>query len=55
VRRWQTISATFAARRLIWLVDLLAHEPDKLKTAMDLIVWGRGDELLKISQTFTPA
>lgn len=39
-----------AARRLIWLLDLLAREPDKLKTAFDLIVWGKGEELLKSSQ-----
>ena len=30
------------ARRLIWLLDLLAREPDSLKTGFDLIVWGRG-------------
>jgi hypothetical protein len=27
-----------AARRLIWLMDVLANNPDQLKTAFDLIV-----------------
>ncbi len=44
LRRWETgeRKPSGAARRLIWLLDLLAREPDKLKTAFDLIVWGKG-------------
>jgi DNA-binding transcriptional regulator YiaG len=47
VRRWETgeRKPSGAARRLIWLLNLLAHEPDKLKTAFDLIVWGKGPAL----------
>ena len=48
LRRWETgeRNPSGAARRLIWLLDLLAREPDKLKTAFDLILWGRGEECL---------
>lgn len=49
VRRWENgdRNPSGAARRLIWLLNLLAHEPDKLKTAFDLVVWGKGEELQK--------
>ena len=49
LRRWETgqRNPSGAARRLIWLMDLLAREPDKLKTAFDLIVWGKGEECVK--------
>src|ERR1035438_1678460 len=49
LRRWETgeRNTSGAARRLIWLLDVLAHEPDKLKSAVDLFVWGRSEELLK--------
>jgi DNA-binding transcriptional regulator YiaG len=52
LRRWETgeRNPSGAARRLIWLMDLLAHEPDKLKTATDLILWGKGDECLAVSR-----
>jgi DNA-binding XRE family transcriptional regulator len=52
LRRWETgeRKPSGAARRLIWLLDLLTHEPDKLKNAMDLIVWGRGEECLAVSR-----
>jgi DNA-binding transcriptional regulator YiaG len=52
LRRWETgeRKPSGAARRLIWLLDLLAREPDKLKSAFDLIVWGRGEELLKFKE-----
>jgi DNA-binding transcriptional regulator YiaG len=51
LRRWETGERhpSGAARRLIWLMDLLAREPDKLKTAFDLIVWGKGDSLKEFS------
>jgi DNA-binding transcriptional regulator YiaG len=47
LRRWENgeRNPSGAARRLIWLLDLLAREPDSLKTAFDLIVWGRGEGL----------
>src|SRR5262249_26435190 len=52
LRRWGTGERrpSGAARRLIWLLDLLAREPEKLKNAMDLIVWGKGEELERISR-----
>jgi DNA-binding transcriptional regulator YiaG len=52
LRRWETgqRNPSGAARRLIWLMDLLAHEPDKLKTAVDLIFWGKGEECVKFSR-----
>lgn len=55
VRRWETgeRKPSGAARRLIWLLNMLAREPDQLKTAFDLIVWGKGDELLKYSAATT--
>jgi len=55
LRRWETgeRKPSGAARRLIWLMDLLAHEPDKLKTAFDLIVWGKGKECLAVSRQLT--
>ena len=52
LRRWETgeRNPSGAARRLIWLMDLLAREPDKLKTAVDLIFWGKGEECLAVSR-----
>lgn len=52
LRRWETGERrpSGAARRLIWMLDLLAREPEKLKSAMDLIVWGKRDELKGISR-----
>jgi len=46
VRSWESgqRNPSGAARRLIWLLDLLAHEPHKLKSAMDLVFWGKGKE-----------
>jgi DNA-binding transcriptional regulator YiaG len=43
VRRWETGERrpSGAARRLIWLLNLLAKEPDQLKNAADLIFWGK--------------
>ena len=47
LRRWETGERhpSGAARRLIWLLDLLANEPHKLQTAMDMIFWGKREEL----------
>lgn len=49
VRRWETgeRNPSGAARRLIWLLDLLVHHPEKLKSGMDLIFWGKGAECLE--------
>lgn len=51
LRRWETgeRKPSGAARRLVWLLNLLAHEPDGLKDAFDLIVWGKGDDCLGFS------
>lgn len=49
LRRWESGERrpSGAARRLVWLLHLLAHEPESLKDAFNLIVWGRDEELLK--------
>lgn len=49
VRRWETgqRKPSGAARRLIWLLNLLAHEPKKLKSGLDLIFWGKTEECLE--------
>ena len=50
LRRWESGERrpSGAARRLIWLLELLTNEPDNFKSAFDLIIWGRGQELQKI-------
>lgn len=52
VRRWESgeRNPTGAARRLIWFLDLYIREPNKLKSALDLIFWGKGDECLAVSK-----
>jgi DNA-binding transcriptional regulator YiaG len=52
LRRWETgeRNPNGAARRLIWLLNQLAFHPKKLKSAMDLLFWGRGKELRKFSR-----
>jgi transcriptional regulator with XRE-family HTH domain len=51
LRRWETgeRNPSGAARRLIWLLDLLANEPDQLINSVSLIFWGTKnmDEALK--------
>jgi DNA-binding transcriptional regulator YiaG len=49
VRRWETgqRNPSGAARRLIWLLHLLITAPQKLTSGLDLIVWGRGQELTR--------
>ena len=56
LRRWETgeRNASGAARRLIWLVDLLAFHPEKLKDGCDLLAWGKREELMKIAEVFPP-
>ena len=51
LRRWETgeRKPSGAARRLVWLLNLLAHEPDSLKDGFDLILWGRGKELTEFA------
>jgi len=43
IRRWETGERTpnGAARRLIWLVSTLTLQPDKLRSALDVICWGQ--------------
>jgi DNA-binding transcriptional regulator YiaG len=52
LRRWETGERQPArsARRLIWLADLLARDPDQIKTAFDLIVWGRSEEVREFTE-----
>lgn len=52
VRRWETgeRKPSGAARRLIWLLNLLAHEPKKFKSGLDLILWGKSEECLAVSR-----
>ena len=52
VRRWESgeRNPTGAARRLIWFLDLYIREPNKLKSALDLIFWGKGDDCLAVSK-----
>jgi DNA-binding transcriptional regulator YiaG len=38
-----------AVRRLIWLMELLANDPDQLKDAVDVIVWGKANECLEFA------
>jgi len=47
VRRWEDGSRNpnGAARRLIWMLYQLAFHPQKLKSAVDVIMWGRGEEM----------
>jgi DNA-binding transcriptional regulator YiaG len=52
LRRWETGERrpSGAARRLIWLLNLLVDEPDKLKSAFDLVVWGRSEEMRDLAK-----
>lgn len=52
LRRWETGERrpSGAARRLIWLLALLAREPEKLTSAIDLVVWGKGQECRRVLQ-----
>ncbi len=47
LRRWETgeRKPSRSARRLIWLADSLARDPDQIKTAFDFMVWGRSKEI----------
>jgi DNA-binding transcriptional regulator YiaG len=55
LRRWEDgeRNPNGAARRLIWLINELAFHPKQLKSAMDLIFWGRGEELRKFPRQLT--
>jgi len=47
LRRWETgaRNPSGAARRLIWLIHLLASQPEKMRDGFDFIFWGKTDEL----------
>lgn len=47
VRAWETGARqpSGAARRLIWLLNLMVREPGDFKGALDLIFWGFGNRL----------
>jgi hypothetical protein len=52
LRRWETgeRNPNGAARRLIWLVGLLVTDRAKLQNAMDLVFWGKGEELARFAK-----
>lgn len=39
-----------AARRCIWLLNLLVCHPEKVQSGMDLLVWGKGEELVALGK-----
>lgn len=53
LRRWESgeRNPSGAARRLIWLMDLLLCHPEKLNNGLDLIVWGKREELIELNKT----
>ena len=52
LRRWESgqRSPSAAAKRLVWLLHVFLTDPGKLTSALDLIVWGKGDELVSFSE-----
>jgi DNA-binding transcriptional regulator YiaG len=48
VRAWETGARqpSGAARRLIWLLDLMVRQPGDIKGALELIFWGYGKDNL---------
>lgn len=52
LRRWETgeRNPSGAARRLIWLMHLLLTSPEKLNNGLDLIVWGKREEILAFNK-----
>lgn len=52
LRRWETgqRNPCGAARRLIWLLSVLACQPEKLKTGLDVIFWGQTGENLEFGR-----
>lgn len=51
LRRWETgeRQPSLAARRLIWLTNILARNPAELKSAFDVIIWGKEKQLRLVS------
>lgn len=49
VRRWESGERhpTGAAKRLIWLVNLLVRHPERLESGLDFLFWGQGDQIRK--------
>jgi len=47
LRKWENgeRNPSGAARRLIWLMSVLAFDRAKLQSGLDLIFWGRSDEV----------
>ena len=47
LRSWETgaRSPHASAVRLIWLVDVIFRHPEQLRTAADMVFWGRAQEL----------
>jgi len=52
LRRWETGERhpSGAARRLIWLIDLLVLHPERLVDGTDLMVWGRRQQILQFGE-----
>lgn len=52
VRRWETKERkpSGAAKRLIWLMETLTRHPERLKSGLDLPLWGQSDELLEYAR-----
>lgn len=57
LRRWETgqRNPSAAARRLIWLVHTIALHPEKLKNGLDLIMWGKSEEMEKFGRKMREA
>lgn len=54
IRMWENggRKPSGAATRLIWLLDLLAEHPEKLKDGLDVIFWGRREEIEAFGKEF---
>jgi DNA-binding XRE family transcriptional regulator len=54
LRKWETgeRNPNSAARRLIWLTNMLVCDRSKLESGLDLIFWGRGAEIRAFNQAF---
>jgi len=52
LRRWETGERypSGAARRLIWLIDVLVFHPERLVDGMDFMLWGRRQQILQFGE-----
>ena len=52
LRRWEdgTRTPSLAAKRLIWIVNQLLYKPKTIRSALDLLVWGKGPELRRLAR-----